>query len=152
MTDTIAVGTVPVPVARVGRGHLRVFLGATPGSGKTFAMLREAHDRRSQGEDIVVGFVETHGRKLTEQAIGSLEVVPRLEVEYHGKLIEEMDLDAVLARHPQVALVDELAHTNVPGVRHTKRYEDVEELLEAGIDVVTTVNVQHLESVKDLAE
>ena len=152
MTDTIAVGTVPVPTARVGRGHLRVFLGATPGSGKTFAMLREAHDRRSQGEDVVVGFVETHGRKLTEQAIGSLEVVPRLEVEYHGKVIEEMDLDAVLARRPQVALVDELAHTNVPGVRHTKRYEDVEELLEAGIDVVTTVNVQHLESVKDLAE
>jgi two-component system, OmpR family, sensor histidine kinase KdpD len=153
MTDAIAAGALPVPATtKVGRGHLRVFLGATPGSGKTFAMLREAHDRRSQGEDVVVGFVETHGRKLTEQAIGSLEVIPRIEVEYRGRLMEEMDLDGVLARHPQVVLVDELAHTNVPGVRHTKRYEDVEEILEAGIDVVTTVNVQHLESVKDLAE
>jgi two-component system, OmpR family, sensor histidine kinase KdpD len=153
MTDTIAAGAMPVPATtKVGRGLLRVFLGATPGSGKTFAMLREAHDRRSQGEDVVVGFVETHGRKLTEQAIGSLEVIPRIEVEYHGKLMEEMDLDTVLGRHPQVVLVDELAHTNVPGVRHTKRYEDVEEILKAGIDVVTTVNVQHLESVKDLAE
>ncbi len=90
-------------------------------------------------------YVETHGRKLTEQAIGSLEVVPRLKAEYHGKLMEEMDLDAILARRPQVVLVDELAHTNVPGVRHAKRYEDVEEILDAGIDVVTTVNVQHLE-------
>jgi two-component system, OmpR family, sensor histidine kinase KdpD len=153
MTDTIAAGAMPVPATtKARRGHLRVFLGATPGSGKTFAMLREAHDRRSQGEDVVVGFVETHGRKLTEQAIGSLEVIPRIEVEYRGRLMEEMDLDGVLARHPQVVLVDELAHTNVPGVRHTKRYEDVEEILETGIDVVTTVNVQHLESVKDLAE
>jgi two-component system sensor histidine kinase KdpD len=152
VTDTIAAGAAPVPATKVGRGHLRVFLGATPGSGKTFAMLREAHDRRSQGEDVVVGFVETHGRKLTEQAIGSLEVIPRLQVEYRGKLMEEMDLDSVLARHPQVVLVDELAHTNVPGVRHEKRYEDVEEILDTGIDVVTTVNVQHLESVKDLAE
>src|ERR1019366_6189763 len=152
MPDTIATGAVPVPATRVGRGHLRVFLGATPGSGKTFAMLREAHDRRSQGEDIVVGYVETHGRKLTEQAIGSLEVIPRLEVDYRGKVMEEMDLDSVLARHPQVVLVDELAHTNVPGVRHVKRYEDVEDILDAGIDVITTVNVQHLESVKDLAE
>ncbi len=153
MTDTVASGasraTAPTEVRR---GRLRVFLGATPGSGKTFAMLREAHDRRSQGEDVVVGFVETHGRKLTEQAIGSLEVVPRLEVEYRGKAMEEMDLDAVLARHPQIVLVDELAHTNVPGVRHIKRYQDVEEILNAGIDVITTVNVQHLESVKDLAE
>jgi len=152
MTDTIAAGAVPVPAIRVGRGHLRVFLGATPGSGKTFAMLREAHDRRSQGEDVVVGYVETHGRRLTEQAIGSLEVIPRLEVDYRGKVMEEMDLEGVLARHPQVVLVDELAHTNVPGVRHVKRYEDVEDILDAGIDVVTTVNVQHLESVKDLAE
>jgi two-component system sensor histidine kinase KdpD len=152
MTDTIATGALPVPATSVGRGHLRVFLGATPGSGKTFTMLREAHDRRSQGEDVVVGYVETHGRKLTEQAIGSLEVIPRLEVDYRAKVMEEMDLDSVLARHPQVVLVDELAHTNVPGVRHVKRYEDVEDILDAGIDVVTTVNVQHLESVKDLAE
>jgi two-component system, OmpR family, sensor histidine kinase KdpD len=153
MTDTIPGSTAPAgATSDVRRGHLRVFLGATPGSGKTFAMLREAHDRRSQGEDVVVGFVETHGRKLTEQAIGSLEVLPRLEVEYHGRVMEEMDLDAVLARRPQVVLVDELAHSNVPGVRHTKRYQDVEEILDAGIDVITTVNVQHLESVKDLAE
>ncbi len=153
MTDTIPGSTAPGGATTdVRRGHLRVFLGATPGSGKTFAMLREAHDRRSQGEDVVVGFVETHGRKLTDQAIGNLEVLPRLQVEYHGRLMEEMDLDGVLARRPQVVLVDELAHTNVPGVRHDKRYQDVEEILEAGIDVITTVNVQHLESVKDLAE
>ena len=141
-----------LPAATVTRGHLRVFLGATPGSGKTFAMLREAHDRRSQGEDVVVGFVETHGRKLTEQAIGSLEVIPRLEVEYHGQGHGGDGPRTVLARHPQVVLVDELAHTNVPGLRHAKRYQDVEEILAAGIDVITTVNVQHLESVKDLAE
>jgi two-component system, OmpR family, sensor histidine kinase KdpD len=153
MTDTISGQTAPSAApAALKRGHLRVFLGATPGSGKTFAMLREAHDRRSQGEDIVAGYVETHGRQRTEQAIGSLEVIPRITIEYHGKLLEEMDLDAVLARRPQVVLVDELAHTNVPGVRNSKRYQDVEEILNAGIDVVTTVNVQHLESVKDLAE
>jgi two-component system, OmpR family, sensor histidine kinase KdpD len=153
MTDTISSATAAAPGSGdVKRGHLRVFLGATPGSGKTFAMLREAHDRRSQGEDVVVGFVETHGRTLTEQAIGSLEVIPRLQVEYHGRLMEEMDLDTVLTRRPQAVLVDELAHTNVPGVRHPKRYQDVEEILAAGIDVITTVNVQHLESVKDLAE
>ena len=134
------------------RGRLRVHLGAAPGSGKTFSMLREAHDRRSQGEDVVVGYVEAHGRRLTQAAIGNLEVVPRLRVEYRGKALEEMDLDAVIARHPQVAIVDELAHTNAPGVRHPKRYQDVDDILDAGIDVITTVNVQHLESVKDLAE
>jgi len=135
-----------------GRGQLRVYLGATPGSGKTFAMLREAHARRSQGEDLVVGFVETHGRRLTDQAIGNLEVIPRLRVDYQGHLLEEMDLEAVVARRPQVVLVDELAHTNAPGVRHAKRYQDVEDIRDAGIDVITTVNVQHLESVKDLVE
>src|ERR1700680_4193889 len=153
MNDTIPGPTASGATATdVRRGQLRVFLGATPGSGKTFAMLRSAPARRSKGEDVVVGFVETHGRKLTEQAIGSLEVVPRLQVEYHGRLMEEMDLDAGLASRPQVVLVDELAHTNVPGVRHEKRYQDVEEILDTGIDVITTVNVQHLESVKDLAE
>ncbi len=153
MTETIVGQTAPATEAAAAkRGHLRVFLGATPGSGKTFAMLREAHDRRSQGEDIVAGYIETHGRKLTEQAIGSLEIIPRLQIEYHGRLMEEMDLDAILKRHPQVVLVDELAHTNVPGLRHEKRYQDVEEILAAGIDVITTVNVQHLELVKDLAE
>jgi len=134
------------------RGTLRVYLGAAPGSGKTFAMLREGRARRAQGEDVVVGFVETYGRPRTVEAIDGLEVVPRLRVPYRGTTLEDMDLDALLARHPQVALVDELAHTNAPGVRHAKRWEDVEELRDAGIDVVTTVNVQHVESVKDLVE
>jgi two-component system sensor histidine kinase KdpD len=143
----------PAPRRREpGRGLLRVYLGATPGSGKTFAMLREGADRRRQGEDVVVGFVETHGRALTQAAIGTLEVIPRLAIEYRGRRYEDMDVDAVLARRPRVALVDELAHTNVPGMRHAKRWEDVEELRDNGIDVITTVNVQHIESVKDLVE
>jgi two-component system sensor histidine kinase KdpD len=133
-------------------GKLRVYLGAAPGSGKTFAMLREGHDRRGRGEDVVVAFVETHGRRLTREAIGTLEVVPRLHVDYQGHALQEMDLDAVIARHPQVALVDELAHTNAPGVKHPKRYQDVEDILAAGIDVITTVNVQHLDSVTDLVQ
>lgn len=143
--------TVP-PGATTTEGKLRVYLGAAPGSGKTFAMLREGHERRARGEDVVVAFVETHGRKLTKEAIGTLEVIPRLHVDYQGHELQEMDLDAVIARHPQVALVDELAHTNAPGVRHPKRYQDVEDILAAGIDVLTTVNVQHLESVTDLVE
>jgi two-component system sensor histidine kinase KdpD len=140
----------PAPPPR--RGTLRVYLGAAPGSGKTFAMLREGQARRAQGEDVVVGFVETYGRPRTVEAIGRLEVVPRLRVPYRGTTLEDMDLDAVLERRPQVALVDELAHTNAPGVRHAKRWQDVDELRDAGIDVVTTVNVQHVESVKDLVE
>jgi two-component system sensor histidine kinase KdpD len=135
-----------------GRGRLRVYLGAAPGSGKTFAMLREGRERVAQGEDVVIGFVEAYGRPRTLEAVGRLEVVPRLQVPYRGTLLGEMDTDAVLARRPQVALVDELAHTNAPGVRHAKRWQDVEELRDAGIDVVTTVNVQHLESMKDVAE
>jgi two-component system sensor histidine kinase KdpD len=152
MTDVASAPPKESPPPPTRRGRLRVYLGATPGSGKTFAMLREAHDRRAQGEDILIGYIEPHGRPRTIQVIGNLEVIPRLKVEYRGRVMEEMDLDAVLARHPQVVLVDELAHTNVPGVRHEKRYQDVEEILAAGIDVITTVNVQHLESVKDLAE
>jgi two-component system, OmpR family, sensor histidine kinase KdpD len=142
----------PREARRSGHGSLRVFLGAAPGSGKTFAMLREGRERVARGEDVVVGFVETYGRPRTIEAIGRLEVLPRLRVPYRGTVLEEMDLDAVLARRPQVALVDELAHTNAPGVRHAKRWEDVEELRDAGIDVVTTVNVQHIESMKDLVE
>ena len=134
------------------RGTLRVYLGAAPGSGKTFAMLHEGRARRGQGEDVVVGFVETYNRPRTVEAIDGLEVVPRLRVAYRGTTLEDMDLDAVLARRPEVALVDELAHTNAPGMQHTKRWEDVEALRDAGIDVVTTVNVQHVESVKDLVE
>jgi len=138
--------------ARPRRGGLKVYLGAAPGCGKTFAMLREGRDRRADGEDVVVGFVETHGRPRTAEAIGNLEVVPRLSVAYRGTTLTEMDIDAVLSRRPEAALVDELAHTNAPGVRHPKRWEDVNSLREAGIDVITTVNVQHLESVKDLVE
>jgi two-component system sensor histidine kinase KdpD len=135
-----------------GRGRLRVYLGAAPGSGKTFAMLREGRERVARGEDTVVGWVETYGRPRTVEAIGRLEVVPRLRVHYRGAVLEEMDLDAVLERRPHVALIDELAHTNAPGVRHRKRWQDVELLRDAGVDVVTTLNVQHIESVKDLVE
>jgi two-component system, OmpR family, sensor histidine kinase KdpD len=151
MTAALTATNSPERTA-VSRGHLRVYLGAAPGSGKTFAMLREAHDRRGQGEDVVVGYIESHGRKLTEHAVGNLEVLPRLRVDYHGRQLEDMDLDAVLQRRPQIVLVDELAHTNAPGLRHAKRYQDVDDILDAGIDVITTLNVQHLESVKDLAE
>jgi two-component system sensor histidine kinase KdpD len=134
-------------------GHFRIYLGAAAGVGKTFAMLGEGHRRFERGTDVVVGFVESHGRKLTEQAIGDLEVVPRKMVEYRGTRFPEMDLDAVLARRPKVALIDELAHTNVPGSgRHEKRWQDVLEILEAGIDVITTVNIQHLESIADAVE
>jgi two-component system, OmpR family, sensor histidine kinase KdpD len=134
------------------RGRLRVYLGAAPGSGKTYAMLREGRERRLRGEDVVVGLVETYGRPRTIEAIDGLEVVPREKIEYRGTVLEEMDLEAVLVRHPQVALVDELAHTNAPGARHEKRWQDVDDLRNAGIDVVTTVNVQHVESVKDVVE
>ncbi len=134
------------------RGKLRVYLGAAPGVGKTYAMLGEAQRRLERGTDVVVGYVETHGRRHTEELLDGLEVVPRRRLRYRGTSFEEMDVDAVLARRPKVALVDELAHTNVPGSRHAKRWQDVEDLLEAGIDVITTVNIQHLESVNDVVE
>jgi two-component system sensor histidine kinase KdpD len=134
-------------------GHFRIYLGAAAGVGKTYAMLNEGRRRRDRGTDVVIGFVETHGRKLTEQMIGDLEVVPRKKVEYRGSVLEEMDLDAVLARHPRVALIDELAHTNVPGSgKNEKRWQDVLEILAAGINVITTVNIQHLESIADEVE
>jgi two-component system, OmpR family, sensor histidine kinase KdpD len=136
----------------VVRGDLRVYLGAAPGVGKTFAMLNEGRRRHDRGTDVVVGFVETHGRARTIEQVGDLEVVPRKVLTYRTAEFEEMDIDAVLARRPQVALVDELAHTNVPGSRHEKRWQDVEELLKAGIDVISTVNIQHLESVNDVVE
>src|SRR5579863_9960317 len=129
------------------KGTLKLFLGYAPGVGKTYAMLSEAIRRSSRGEDVVIGFVETHGRTSITELSGKLESVPRKKIEYKGTLFEEMDLDAVLARKPQVALVDELAHTNIPGSKHRKRYEDVLELLEANIDVISTVNIQHIESV-----
>ena len=129
------------------KGVLKLFLGYAPGVGKTYGMLSEAIRRHSRGEDIVIGFVETHGRKGIAELACQLETVPRKKIEYKGTQFEEMDLDAVLARKPQVALVDELAHTNIPGSKHRKRYEDVLELLEAKIDVISTVNIQHIESV-----
>jgi two-component system sensor histidine kinase KdpD len=132
-----------------GRGRLRIFLGAFPGVGKTYTMLSEAHRRRSYGEDVVVGFVETHGRRATEGMIQGLEVLPRKRVAYQGVIVEELDVEAVLRRRPQVCLVDELAHTNAPGSEREKRYEDVEVILEAGISVVTTLNIQHIESLND---
>ncbi len=140
-----------VPAAR-RRGTLRVYLGAAPGVGKTFAMLNEGRRRKERGTDVVVGYVETHGRAHTAEQIGDLEVVPRRILTYRGAALEEMDLDAVLARHPNVALVDELAHTNVPGSKHAKRWEDVDVLLDAGIDVISTVNIQHIESINDVVE
>ncbi|HQR78722.1 MAG TPA: DUF4118 domain-containing protein [Actinomycetota bacterium] len=132
------------------RGSLRVYLGAAPGVGKTFAMLNEGNRRARRGADVVVGLVETHDRPLTREAIGDLEVIPRQRLVHRGSSMTDMDVDAVLARRPEVALVDELAHTNVPGCRNQKRWQDVEELLEAGIDVITTVNIQHLESLNDV--
>ncbi|MBZ6252821.1 sensor histidine kinase KdpD [Streptomyces olivaceus] len=136
----------------MGRGKLRIYLGAAPGVGKTYAMLAEAHRRVDRGTDCVVAFVEHHGRSRTEVMLSGLEQIPRREVEYRGTAFTELDLDAVLARAPRVALVDELAHTNVPGVRNAKRWQDVEEMLAAGIDVVSTVNIQHLESLGDVVE
>ncbi|WP_406374801.1 DUF4118 domain-containing protein [Streptomyces sp. NBC_00647] len=136
----------------MGRGKLRIYLGAAPGVGKTYAMLSEAHRRVERGTDCVVAFVEHHHRPRTEVMLHGLEQVPRRELEYRGGLFTEMDVDAVLQRAPAVALVDELAHTNVPGSRNDKRWQDVEELLSAGIDVVSTVNIQHLESLGDVVE
>jgi two-component system sensor histidine kinase KdpD len=136
----------------MARGQLRIYLGAAAGVGKTYAMLNEGRRRREYGEEVVVGFVEPHKRAKTAAQVGDLEVVPRRQLEYRGSTFEEMDLDAVLARRPQVALVDELAHTNVPGSRNEKRWQDVEELLEAGINVISTLNVQHLESLNDVVE
>lgn len=136
-------GTGPVD----GRGRLRVYLGMAPGVGKTYRMLEEGHRRTGRGTDLVVGFVESHGRSETEKLLDGLEIVPRRRVEYRGVVIEEMDTEAIIARHPIVALVDELAHTNAPGSERAKRWEDVDLLLDAGIDVVSTCNIQHLESV-----
>jgi two-component system sensor histidine kinase KdpD len=134
------------------KGKLRIYLGAAPGVGKTYAMLQEAHRRKSRGTDVVIGFVETHGRPQTEAQIGDLEIVPPREVPYKGVTVREMDTEAVIARHPRVALVDELAHTNVPGSKHEKRYEDVLDLLEAGITVISTLNIQHIESLNDTVQ
>src|SRR5438445_3945190 len=131
-------------------GRLKIFVGAAPGVGKTYEMLQQARARKRDGYDIIVGVVETHGRKETQALLEGFEVVPRKRLEYRGQSLDEMDLDAIIARHPQIVLVDELAHTNAPGSRHPKRYLDVEELLRHGIDVYTTVNIQHIESLNDV--
>ena len=129
------------------RGIFKLFLGYAPGVGKTYSMLSEALRRRSRGEDVVIGIIETHGRKGIQELACQLEAVPRKQIEYKGTIFEEMDVDAILARNPQVVLVDELAHTNIPGSKHRKRYEDVQALLAAKIDVVSTLNIQHIESI-----
>ena len=139
-------------MSQEGRGQLRIYLGNAAGVGKTYDMLCEGHRRAERGTDVVVGFAETHGRKHTAELVEGLEVIPRAKIAYRGTTFEEMDLDAVLARRPEVALVDELAHTNVPGSRNAKRWQDVEKLLDAGIDVISTVNIQHLESLNDVVE
>ncbi|MEG0902585.1 MAG: histidine kinase, partial [Clostridia bacterium] len=134
---------------REGRGRLKVFLGAAPGVGKTYAMLQAAHAQVRQGVQVLAAVVETHGRAETESLLSGLAQQPLVRSEYRGVQLEEMDLDGLLKASPQLALVDELAHSNAPGSRHTKRWQDVQELLAAGIDVYTTVNVQHLESLND---
>jgi two-component system sensor histidine kinase KdpD len=134
----------PSPSAR---GIFKLFLGYAPGVGKTYSMLSEAIRRKSRGEDVVIGIIETHGRKGIQELAAQLEAVPRKKIDYKGTPFEEMDIDAILARQPGVVLVDELAHTNIPGSRHRKRYEDVQELLAAKIDVVSTLNIQHIESI-----
>src|SRR5215472_3933952 len=131
-------------------GKLRIFVGAAPGVGKTYEMLLQAQARKKDGYDVVAGIVETHGRKETEALLTGLEIIPRRRLPYKGQLLDEMDLDAIIARHPQIVLVDELAHSNVEGSRHPKRYLDVEELMSHGIDVYTTVNIQHIESLNDV--
>ncbi|HSQ18944.1 MAG TPA: histidine kinase, partial [Blastocatellia bacterium] len=131
------------------RARLRVYIGAAPGVGKTYQMLEESHLLKKQSLDVVIGFVETYGRADTETMIGDLETVPRKKIEYRGVILEEMDVAAIVARKPEICIVDELAHTNIPGSRNKKRFEDVLDLLDAGIDVMTAVNIQHLETLND---
>jgi K+-sensing histidine kinase KdpD len=144
--------TATVSPATLARGQLKVYLGATPGAGKTFAMLKEGRERKQRGEDVAIAFVETYGRARTEELLAGLELIPRKRVPYRGTVLEEMDLDGVLERRPKIALVDELAHTNAPGSANEKRWQDVEQLRDAGIDVISTLNVQHVESVNDVVE
>ena len=134
------------------RGQLKIFIGYAPGVGKTFAMLNEGNRRLKRGSDIVIGYVESHQRDDTNDQIGKLEIMPRKKVEYNGIILEEMDTDGIIARNPTVVLIDELAHNNVPGSKNKKRYEDVEEILNKGIDVISTLNIQHLESLNDVVK
>lgn len=137
-------------VKRHQTGHMTIFLGAAPGVGKTFAMLSRAHELYGQGQNVAIGYIETHGRPETEELVAGLPVIPRKIVEYKNHNLEEMDLDSILQIHPDIVLVDELAHQNIPGSRHKKRWQDINELLDAGIDVFTTMNIQHLESLNDV--
>lgn len=139
-------------IRRSRRGHLKVYLGYAAGVGKTYRMLQEAHQLRDEGIDVVVGLVETHGRADVAKLLEGLEIIPRRKQEYHNIIVEEMDVDAILTRRPQIALVDELAHTNVPGSKNTKRYQDVQDILAQGIHVITTLNIQHLESLYNIVE
>ena len=137
-------------IHKAARGKLTLFLGAAAGVGKTFTMLESAHERLREGTDVVIGWIETHGRVETENLVAGLPRVAPQSLDYRGKLLQEMDLDAILDRKPELVLVDELAHTNVPGSRHVRRFQDVEELLKAGINVYTTLNIQHIESLNDV--
>jgi two-component system sensor histidine kinase KdpD len=136
-------------MAQPGRGHYKIFLGMAAGVGKTYRMLQEGQAEKADGRDVVVGILETHGRSETAAQAEGLELIPRRKVEYRGSVLEEMDLPAIFQRAPELILIDELAHTNAPGVEHTKRYQDIEDVLDAGVDVYSTVNVQHLESLND---
>lgn len=149
MTERPSADQLLAQIKEEGRPRLRVYIGAAPGVGKTYAMLAAGHALRTNGVDVVIGFVETYGRTDTEAMVRDLEVVPRRKVPYKGVVLEETDVDAIVARRPQVCIVDELAHTNVPGSRHEKRYQDVLELLDHGISVLTAVNIQHLETLND---
>ncbi|BBW97795.1 KdpD-like non-kinase potassium sensor [Geobacillus icigianus] len=139
-------------IEKIKKGRLKIYIGAAPGVGKTFHMLRDAHDVKEKGVDIVIGIVETHGRAETEAEIKDLEIIPRKRVHYKGKELTELDVDAVIRRNPDVVIVDELAHTNAPGSKNKKRYQDVQDILRAGIHVWTAMNIQHLESVHDIVE
>src|SRR5580698_5863756 len=135
---------------RAKRGKLKIYLGAAPGVGKTYNMLEDAIAKRKKGLDIIVGIVESHGRKEIEFLLKDFEILPRQKVEYHGQTLSEFDLDATLKRNPHTILIDEMAHTNVPGLRHNKRWQDIKEILDRGINVYTTLNVQHIESLNDI--
>lgn len=139
-------------IRQQNRGKLKLYVGAAPGVGKSYKMLFDAREMRKEGIDVVIGLIETHGRKETEEAIAELEAVPLKEIPYKGKVFPELNVEAIINRAPQVVIVDELAHTNIPGSKHKKRYQDVEELLDAGIDVLSAFNIQHLESVHDIVE
>lgn len=139
-------------IRQQNRGKLKLYVGAAPGVGKSYKMLFDAREMRKEGIDVVIGLIETHGRKETEEAIAELEAVPLKEIHYKGKVFPELNVEAIIKRAPQVVIVDELAHTNIPSSKHKKRYQDVEELLDAGIDVLSAFNIQHLESVHDIVE